>query len=157
MLEKQAFHTFILKQALSARDFISDPGFSAPQGLTQHALGTRGGISARGVNAGGEGLKRFSDNAIQGAVKGSPYGAAAASGMAAKAVPKMLPAAAKGAVQGVAQGAAKGGLSSMMSGALGKLKWPLAGLGALGAYKLMSAPTQHQDYMSQTGGMPYVG
>lgn len=35
---------------------------------------------------------------------------------------------------------------------LGKLKWPLAGLGAYGLYKFLTAPSPHQEYMQQTQG-----
>lgn len=57
------------------------------------------------------------------------------------------------AAASAAQGAPKG--PGMLSKALGTLKWPLGAVGAYGAYKLLSEPSEHQQYM-QSGGLPYV-
>lgn len=47
------------------------------------------------------------------------------------------------------------GLGNGVGKALGALKWPLGIAGAYGAYKLLSAPSEHQQFM-QSGGLPYV-
>jgi hypothetical protein len=63
-------------------------------------------------------------------------------------------AAAKGSVGQAAAGAATGA-RGLLSKGLGMLKWPLGLAGAYGAYKMLTAPSEHQDYM-RAGGIPYV-